>query len=161
MKTRKNLSVIAIFVVTLFITLSACQKDDSSNPGCGSYISASTSGFLNQDNCFSDLVKFKLVQGNSLEFTAKQPGDTAYSCVIKIGTEENPFTTIGTYQCGEDQPGCVELIVHGTKDEIYKPVSGKINVTVYGSDVFIASFNVKLEGQSNREMITFKGNVRY
>ncbi len=162
MKIKKILSVGAIFLVAVLMTFSACKKDeDSGNPDCDAYISASSSGFITQDYCFSNLVTFNFVNDHSVELTANQTGEPIYSCMLEIGDDNNKFSGPGTYQCGNDQPGYVELIVHGTENEFYKVVSGTVTVTEAGDNSFNATFNVTLKGYYNQETITFTGTAKY
>ena len=162
MKLTKIISVSAIFLLAGLMTFSSCKKDeDSGNPDCNSYISASSSGFITQDFCFSNLVDFKYTDGKSVEITANQDGDPVYSCMVEIGTEQYPFTGAGTYQCGGDQAGYIELIIHGTENEFYKPVSGTITVTEASQNSFKATFNVTLKGYYNEQTVSLSGTVKY
>lgn len=163
MKTKKIISVSTIFLLAGLMTFLACKKDDDSgNPDCNSYISASATGFVTQDFCFSKLAGYNYQDGHSVAITANQEGDVVYSCMVEIGTDASPFTGPGTYQCGGDKAGYVELIIHGkTENEFYKPTSGTITVTEAANNSFKATFNVTLVGYYNQQTVTLSGTVKY
>ncbi len=162
MKTFKIFTIGTTFLVASLLIVTACKKsDDSNNTNCDSYVSATSSGFLVLNYCFDQLADYNYVSGQSVELTVNQQGDPIYSCMVEIGTDENPFSGPGTYQCGGDLPGYVELIVHGTENEFYKAVSGTVTVTEAAENSFKATFNVTLKGYYNQETVTFSGTVKY
>jgi len=164
MKAKKILTFSVTILVASLMIVSACKKEDNgdnNNSDCNSYVSATSSGFVAQDFCFDQLVEYNFNAGQTVALTVNQQGDPIYSCMVQIGTTNDPFTGPGTYQCGGDEAGYVELIIHGTENEFYKTVSGTITVTEASENTFKATFNVTLKGYNNGETVTLNGTVKY
>lgn len=66
----------------------------------------------------------------------------------------------GTYNCGQGNPGFVELIyeaIDGNEQEFYKSQSGTLTITQVDANHFIGSFDVVALGYYGHESINFKG----
>lgn len=145
---------LAIGLITLMS--SQCNNDDPDDPAsCDGYAKATSSGFINADYCFNALVHYNYEVDQSIMFSARQDGEPIYACTINV----HSFTGTGTYNCGTDEPGFVELVLHGDDNEFYKSQSGTVTITQFDDLHLEASFNVTAVGYYNEETINFTGSV--
>ena len=159
MKIKKTLFLLGLMfgLMTLMSTTCNTEDDDPANPDCNGYAQMTATGYINNTFCFDDNPQFSYEEDNQLViFSAIVTIDgIIYSCGITI----NDFTGTKSYTCGPDNPGYVELIIHGDENEFYKSQSGTLNVTQAGADDFVATFDVTAKGYYNGETVTLKGSV--
>lgn len=144
---------LAMGLITLMS--SQCNNSDPDDPSCDGYAAAAASGFVNADFCFNALVHYNYEADQSIMFSARQDGEPIYACTINV----HSFTGTGTYNCGPDAPGFVELVLHGDDSEFYKSKSGTVTITQFDDLHLEANFNVTAVGYYNEETINFSGSV--
>lgn len=162
MKIEKVLFYLSLIVGLTLLMSTTCEKDDSNDPAgtCDGYVSATTSGELNATLCFDVLVSYEYSSGESLSFVTRQDGEPIYSCTIQMSSGNGTFNGPGTYQCGFDEPGYLELDIHGVENEFYKAQSGTITITQLDESHFNATFNVVTVGYYNEKTVTIVGTAK-
>lgn len=151
---------LAIGLITLMST--TCKKSDPDEPDpntCSGYITASATGNLTANFCFDKLAEYIYVPGETVSFITNQEGEPFYSCHIQLNSYNGAFNGAGTYNCGFEEVGYVELVVHGTDNEFYKAQSGTITITQVDDTHFKATFNVVLVGYYNEKTVNFSGTI--
>ena len=156
---KKTLFLLTMFlgVMTLMSTTCNTENDDPVNPECNGYMQMSTNGFMSNSFCFDNFPQYTYdTENQRVTFSANVTIDgVTYSGDIAIV----PFTGSKSYVCDKDNPGFVELIIHGDDNEFYQSQSGTINVTQADADHFVATFNVSAKGYNNGETVTIQGSV--
>ncbi len=160
MKTiKKTLFLLTMFlgIMTLMSTTCNSEDDDPANPECSGYMQMSVTGNISNDFCFVDNPQYTYdTENQRVTFMVNVTIDgVIYSGDIAIV----PFTGPKSYVCDKDNPGFVELIIHGDDNEFYQSKSGTINVTQADADHFVATFNVSANGYNNGETVTIQGSV--
>ena len=153
MKIRKFMFLTGLVLALVTLMSSECNKVDT-NPTCDGYASAESSGAFTNNFCFDTLNHFNYESSN-VYFMASQPGDVHYTLDFSI----NPCDGPGTYNCGQDQPGFLELIVHGDDNEFFKSQSGTITITKIDENHVEGSYEVITEGYYNHSSLNLKGNI--
>jgi len=153
--------VVAIFgLITLMST--TCNKEEDTDPGtCNGYVSATITGDVTGNFCFTDLTTFTY-QPNSYVTLWARDGDK-YGFDTRLSSANDAPLIPGTYQCGSGEPGFVEFIYEtesGTDNEFYKSKSGTLTVTKVNETSFEGSFNVVAEGYYNKETINYSGTFK-
>ena len=146
-----------------FVTLMSSQcngTDNPPDPDCSGYIQATATGNVNQSFCFDDNPQYVYDEENErLNFSAIVTIDgVIYGCDVSV----MPFAP-GTqnYACSFDDPGGVELILHGDNQEFYQSRSGSLTITEADATHLKATFDVVTKGYNNGETVNFKGSVSY
>jgi hypothetical protein len=154
-----NFTLIAGLTILMSTT---CKKDEPNDPSgnCDGYASANASGQISTSLCFNALVSYQYTADESLSFVARQDGDPTYSINIQMTSGNGAFNGPGTYSCGFDAPGYVELDIHGSDDEFYKAQSGTITITTVDNTHFNATFNVVTVGYYNEKTVNLSGTVK-
>ncbi len=162
MKTKFFLSVVGILFAVV-ISLTSCDifddEDNNDNSNCEGIISATATGYLTEDYCFTNLGEYTFKSGDRVIISAGNI-DSVF-CMVEVGTDSLPYTGPGTYKCGGNEAGYVELIYHTGNGEFYKPDSGSVTITSANSESINATFDVYLTGYYNKESINLKGTVKY
>ena len=155
--TKSIMMVLGLLLGLVTLMSSQCNStDDPPNPECTGYAQASSSGYITDAYCFEQLVNFEYAENEYVRFSANATdGDVTYTLWVNI----NPFSGTKSYTCGLDNPGYVELTIHGTDNEFYKSQSGTISVTQVDATHFVATINVELKGYYNEESVTLQGTV--
>jgi hypothetical protein len=161
MDLKKMMTFLGMLVGALMLMSASCNKDESDDPGgsCTGYVSATASGELNATLCMEALVSYDYVDGESLSFITRQDGEPIYSCTIQLRSYAGPITGVGTYNCGLDEVGYVELDIHGTDNEFYKAQSGTLTVTQLDATNFQATFNIVAKGYYNGKTLNLSGTA--
>ena len=161
MNAKRFLSVIGVFLFLIVVLFSSCDIfDNDDNDSCDGIVSASATGYLTEDYCFTDLSDFIYRNGDRVLISAGNTEDSIF-CTVEVGTDSLPYTGAGTYKCGGNEAGYVELIYHSGQGEFYKPDSGSVTITAADSTSMKASFDVYLKGYYNGQTINLKGTVKY
>ena len=143
-------------LVTLMGT--TCNKEDNPpDDNCTGYIQATASGYINQSFCFDSNPQYTFDEANELlNFSANVTIDgVTYSCDVSV----SPYSGPNTYNCGSNNPGYVELILHGDESEYYKSQSGTVTVTQADATHFVATFTVEAKGYYNEQTVNISGSV--
>ncbi len=162
MRLRQLLFLFTLGLGMFVLMSGSCNKSETTDPDatCTGYVSANATGAFAAKLCFDVLVSYSYVPGESLNFVTRQDGDPIYSCNIQLNGGEGAFNGPGTYSCGFDEVGYVELDIHGADNEYYKAKSGTITITQVDATNFSATFNVVTEGYYNAKSLTFSGTVK-
>lgn len=164
MKIKKifMLMVVAIGLTTLMST--TCDKDDPDNlDTCNGVVTASVTGYINQDFCFDNLNSYTYEPTEYLTLWARETA-TDIGFDIRINAVSNQQITPGTYNCGSGEPGFVEFIIEdagNTGSDFYKSQSGTITLTQASESTFKATFNVVAIGYYNEETTNFSGTIDF
>ncbi len=161
MELKKLMAFLGLTLGVLMLMSASCNKDESDDPGgsCTGFISATATGELNATLCMEALVSYDYTEGESLSLIARQDGEPIYSCTIQLRSYAGPITGVGTYTCGLDEVGYVELDIHGAENEFYKAQSGTITVTQLNATNFQATFNVVTKGYYNGKTLNLSGTA--
>lgn len=164
MKVRKILLLIFVSIGLMTLMSTTCEKDDPDNPGdCSGIASASATGEVNSTFCFDEQLHFNYEEGDLIFFGCKQNGDPIYTLTVSVntyGVNGDPGLLVpGTYDCGADGAGYVEMDMHGEDNEFYKSKSGSVTITEMSESTFKATFNVITEGYNNGGIVTLSGTV--
>lgn len=162
MKLKRFVFVFFIAIGLVSLMSTTCSKDDQNDPNggtCTGSVSAKTTGNLTADYCFDVLVSYEYVTNQSLSLVCRQDGDPIYSCSISLNASNGNFTGPGTYNCGFDEVGYVELDIHGNDNEYYKAQSGTITITEVDETHFVGSFSVSTIGYYNGKTVSFTGTI--
>ena len=146
-----------------FVTLMSSQcngTDNPPDPDCSGYIQATATGNVNQSYCFDTNPQYVYDEENervSFSATVTIEG-VIYACDLSAV----PFVA-GTqnYSCGPDNPGFVELILHGENNEFYQSQSGSLTITEADATHLKATFNVVTKGYNNGKTVNLQGSVNY
>lgn len=154
MKLKKlvYLVVISLGIMTLMST--TCKKDDDP-AGCSGVASATSTGEISQSFCFDIVTSYHYDPVNYISFWARETSSD-YGFDISVYAQNDQSITPGTYQCGSDNPGFVELITSHDGD-FYKSKSGTVTITSANETSISGSFNVVAEGYYNKKTINFSG----
>lgn len=160
MKAKKIIVLLCISIGMTLLMSTTCEKDDPENPeNCEGVASASSSGALIGTYCFTEVTSYNYQPNNYVSLFAAQIG-TNIGFDLSIHTADGAAITTGTYDCGPDGLGFVELINEGSEGgEFYKSQSGTLTVTQVNENTFIGSFNVVAVGYYNGESINFSGTI--
>ena len=153
MKIKKFMFFTGLLLALVTLMSSECNKD-ATDPSCDGYASATATGEVSNTFCFDTLYQFNY-DGESVSFGAGQTGVTHYGMDFFI----SPCSGTGTYNCGIDQPGGLELIIHGDNNEFYKSQSGTITITKIDNSHVEATFDVVTAGYYNNKTVNLKGSV--
>lgn len=165
MELRRILLFVGVIIGMTILMSTKCEKDDDPDgPGsCTEVASASASGEISGNYCFDQQLHFNYEAGDLIYFGAKQNGNPIYTLTVSVNTYgiggESGLLVPGTYGCGQDDAGYVELIVHGETNEFYKSKSGSITITEMSDNTFKATFNVVTEGYNNGGAVNVSGTV--
>ncbi len=151
---KKFLLITGLAMGLLMLMSSQCNNSEPVNPDCNGIITATATGFLNQDFCFDVLIDYNFENSGVLYINASQDGDINYAFSISLDAYNGP----GTYGLGEDQ-GFAELIVHGNESEFYKVQTGTITVSQADETSMKATFYIETSGFYNKETVNFSGTV--
>jgi hypothetical protein len=158
MKIKKLFLIVVLGFGLSALMSTTCKKDDPDNPDtCQGNTSATASGYLNSSFCFDVLVTNEYDSNGELSFVTRQSGDTEYAFSFKI----YDFQGTKTYNCGPDQDGYAELIVHGSDNEFYKAQSGTVTITEVSETSLKANFSFVCKGYYNKESVNLSGNVDF
>ncbi|PLX10204.1 MAG: hypothetical protein C0598_10960 [Marinilabiliales bacterium] len=154
MKIKKLLFLVVISVGIMTLMSTTCDKVEDP-AGCSGVASATATGEISQSFCFDEVTSFTYDPENRLSFWAKETS-TDYGFDFSIYAQNDQSITPGTYQCGPDNPGFVELITAQDGD-FYKSQSGTITISSANQTSMSGSFNVVCEGYYNKKTINFSG----
>lgn len=158
MKIKKLLLIMALGFGLAALMSTTCKKDDPDNPdNCQGNSSATATGYINSSFCFDVLVTHEYDPDGELSFTSRQSGEPEYALSFKI----YDYQGLKTYNCGPDQEGYAELIVHGSDNEFYKAQSGTVTISEVSENSLKASFDFVCKGYYNEESVNLSGNVNY
>jgi hypothetical protein len=162
MKTTKTFYLSVLTVMFVFLLNASCQKDDNTggNDTCNGVISVKASGALDDNICFINSSDFGYTENERVYLSASGNNQT-YGFDVSVVANDGTFTGPGTYNCGQDQPGFVELVIHGNENEFYKSISGTITITEVDQNRFKGSFNVEAKGYYNQQGVTLSGTFNY
>ena len=152
---KKIMIVLGLAMGLITLMSSQCNDSEPDNPDCVGIVSATASGNVNGNFCFDKIVEYNFVANESVNLSVTKEIETKYSCFVSV----IPFNGTGTYNCGNGEPGYVELVFHGEESEFYKPQSGTITVTQVDDTHFKATFDVVLAGYYNNKTVNFTGTV--
>ena len=159
MNTKKRI-ILSFGLLLGLVTLMGTTCNKENNPpddNCTGYIQATASGFIEQSFCFDSSPQYTFDESNGiLNFSANVTIDSVtYSCDVSV----NPYSGPDTYNCGNENPGYVELILHGSNNEYYKSQSGTVTVTEADATHFKATFSVETKGYYNEQTVNISGSV--
>jgi len=169
MKIKKLILLLTIALGLMTLMSTKCEKDDPDTPDpntCNGIVGASASGNVTQNLCFDELLHFNYESGDLIYFGCRESGASVYSMTISVNTYAaggvSGLLVPGTYGCSPDDPGFIELVVHGDEDnEFYKSQSGTITITQMSETIFKATFNVVTVGFYNEQTVNFSGTVDF
>jgi hypothetical protein len=157
----KNLMIVLGLALGLITLMSSqCNNDSDSDPvdpGCNGIVSVTASGSIHGNLCFDKVVEYSFVPNESVNLSVTKSIETKYSCFVSVNSLTGAGT--GTYNCGNGEPGYVELVYHGEESEFYKPKSGTITVTQLDDTHFKATFDVVLSGFYHDQTVNLTGTV--
>ncbi len=162
MKIAKSIMMVLGLALGLLTLMSSqCNgTDNPPDPDCSGYIQATATGNVNQSFCFDNFPQYVYDEENQrVSFSANVTVDgQMYACDLSVV----PFV-VGTqsYSCGQDDPGFVELIIHGDNQEFYKSQSGTLTITQADATHLKATFDVVTKGYNNGETVNLNGSVSY
>lgn len=158
MKIKRLLFFVAIGVGLTALMSTTCKKDEPDNPdNCQGNSSATATGYLSSSFCFDVLTTYEFDPNGELSFVSRQSGEPEYALSFKI----YDYQGLKTYNCGPDQEGYAELIVHGTDNEFYKAQSGTVTISEVSETSLKAKFSFVCKGYYNEESVNLIGNVDY
>ncbi len=154
MKLKKFMFLVVVSLGVMILMSTTCKKDDDPS-GCSGVASATATGEISQSFCFDEVTSFNYDPENYISFWAKETS-TDYGFDMSVYARDGQNVTTGTYQCGPDNPGFVELITSHDGD-FYKSKSGTVTITSANATSMSGSFNVVCEGYYNKKTINFSG----
>ena len=136
---------------------SSCEKEDPDGPtSCEGIASATSTGAVDGTYCFTEVTSYKYEPNNYVSMFTSQDGEIGFD--FRLNSVNDAALVAGTYNCGQNQPGFVELIIEGSGGgEFYKSKSGTLTFTQIDEVNCKGSFNVVAEGYYNGETINFSG----
>ena len=166
MSAKKTMILLGVAIFSLLIfTASSCDDDNNNStptpPSCQGIVSASATGYVSATICCNVAGQFYYVEGEKVELWANQEGEPNYGVVVNALSYDGGFTGAGIYNCGPNDIGYVELIIHGNENEFYKSQSGTLYITQVNTNILVATFDVIAVGYYNGETINFSGSVSY
>jgi len=156
--TKKMMIVLGLMLGLVTLMSSTCNNsEDPPNPDCNGYIQATSTGIINNTFCFDSNPQYVYSEENQrVNFSAIVTIDeVVYSCNVSV----YPFTGPNSYNCGPDNQGYVELVVHGNESEFYKSQSGTLTISRADATHLTATFDVTTKGYYNQETGSLKGSV--
>ncbi len=162
MNVRKILLVFGLITGLLTLMSASCNKDEGDDPGssCTGYVSATATGEINTTLCTNAFVSYSYIPGESLSFVTRQDGEPIYSITIQLRSYAGTISGVGTYSCGLDEVGYVELDIHGDDSEFYKAESGTLTITQLSETNIEASFSVVTKGYYNGKIVNLNGTAK-
>jgi hypothetical protein len=158
-KIRKTVFLFGMIlgIMTLMSTTCNTENDDPVTPECNGYMHMTVSGDISGDYCFTDNPQYTFdIENQRVNFSAVVTIDgVIYSGFVSVV----PFTGAKSYECGGENPGYVEFVIHGDNNEFYKSQSGTINITQADDGHLTATFDVSAKGYYNEKSVTLKGSV--
>jgi len=154
MKLKKLMFLVVVSLGVMILMSTTCKKDDDP-AGCSGVASATATGEISQSFCFDVVTTYKYDPANYISFWARETSsDFGFDLSVYAQNDQN--VTPGTYQCGPDNPGFVELIT-AMDGDFYKSQSGTITISSANESSISGSFNVVAEGYYNKKTINFSG----
>lgn len=155
MKVKKIMIVLGLMLGLITLMSSECNNSDPVDPDCNGIVTATATGNVSGSFCFNKLSNYSFVVNESVNLSVSINDDSQYSCFVSV----SPFNGAGTYNCGPDEPGYVELVQHGDGGDFYKSQSGTLTVTQVDDTHFVATFNVVTVGYYNEQTVNYSGSV--
>ncbi len=163
MKTRKLFYLLGLSIAMVTLMSTTCQKNDTpdDNDNCDGIVSLKVSGALDENLCFKEGADYGYTENERAYLSVGFGGNVTYGFDVSVVANDGSFTGAGTYNCGPDQPGFVELVLHGDENEFYKSQSGTITITEVDQNTFKGTFNVEAKGYYNEQSVTLSGSFNY
>jgi hypothetical protein len=156
MKTKKLLFLLAVTLGLTTLMSTTCKKDEPAAAACDGVVSATATGEIDQIFCFDLVTTYNYDPANYISLWAHESSSN-FSFDCSVNSENGQSVTPGTYQCGPDNPGFVELINEQDGD-FYKSQSGTLTITSASETNITGSFSVVAKGYYNNKTINFNGN---
>ncbi|MBU1369194.1 MAG: hypothetical protein KJ578_07610 [Bacteroidetes bacterium] len=164
MKTR-IISFLSLVLLGLYlISASGCNKkdDDESPTTCSGPAQVSVAGAITGSYCLQEVTNFKYDDHIEINIVLSNGGDESVMLFASVGyAGEGLNPGPGTYQCGGENPGYVQLGYHGTNQEFYNSVSGTLTITSVSQSSLKGSFSVTSKGYYDEETATVTGTINY
>ncbi len=162
----KTLQIVTLFVTAVFlISAASCNKKDDDNPDpatCNGPAQVTVSGAINGSYCLQEVTTFAYddhIQISIVSTTTNGESVMLFANVGYAGEGLNPGT--GTYQCGGENPGFVQLGFHGSTEEFFNSTSGTLTITEISETSMKASFNVTSKGYYDNQIVTVSGTINH
>lgn len=164
-KTKRiQFVMLAFLAVILFLAASCNKKDDEkADPEtCTGPAQLSISGAVNGTYCLTEVTNFVYndhIRINIVSTNGDGESVMLFASVGNPGEGLNPGT--GTFQCGGDEEGFVQVGFHGAVEEFFNSTSGTLTITEINENSLKASFNVTSKGYYDEEVVTVNGTINY
>ena len=151
-----------VFLLAAMLSSTSCNKDDDEtdegNSSCNGYVSASISGAIDATICLDRYVSYINNSNETVTLTVGETNSITYSMFIQA---RDNFGGTGTFSCGMNEKGYVELDIHGDNSEFYKSTSGTLTITKVDASSFEGKFDVTCKGYNNGKEVKLTGWFKY
>ena len=161
MKTR-TLSFLSLLLLGLYLlSAAACNKKDDDNASeCTGPAQLSVSGAVTGNYCLQEVTSFSYDDQVEINIILNDGGGESVMLFASVGGEGINVGP-GTYQCGGENPGYVQLGYHGTNQEFYNSTSGTLNISSVSASSLKGSFSVTANGYYDNQTVTVTGTIDY
>ncbi len=160
MNIKKIMFLLGLSLGLITLMSSQCETEEPI-PDCNGVVTATATGHFEQTFCFDKLSSYDYNPATSISLWARE-STTDIGFDMSISADKNKSITPGTYNCGNGEPGFVEIIIEDQtidNHDFYKSKSGTITITQATETSFNATFNVVAVGYYNGETINLSGTV--
>ncbi|MBZ0241929.1 MAG: hypothetical protein K8F24_01825 [Bacteroidales bacterium] len=162
MKT-KTLSLLSLLFLGLYLLSAAsCNKKDDDNASeCTGPAQVNISGAVTGNYCLDEVTNFRFEDRINISVVSTE--DSGESVMLYASVEgEGVNLGPGTFECGGDNPGFIQLGYHGSNNEFYNSVTGTLTITSVSQSSFKGSFSVTAKGYyDDGQTATITGTINY
>lgn len=163
MNTR-TLSFFSLLLLGLYLlSATSCNKKDDDNASeCTGPAQINVTGAVTGNYCLQDVTSFSYDDHIEINIILNNGGGESVMLFARVGyAGEGLNPGAGTYQCGDDNPGYVQLGYHGANQEFYNSVSGTLTITSVSASSLKGSFSVTAEGYYDSQTVNVTGTIDY